>query len=395
MAELTENLRLQSLRFIVRYSPTEDEDDEFGDFRMEDDPYPHLYDATRLLLERCPELRHLYLQSGKFENVSEEELSSMVLRNCPQLDTFVYDNHQKPLFGYTDLDAGRRYQNMCVITNSRLVNGFVSILQHLRNNLKVLRLTSDGIRGASWKTLKDLGGFPHLKRLRIRGTYDFNVIRNIPTKSIIRILQMSPNVELLELEAIDLVDDALFDALGSMKHLIHLQLACCHRINIPGLQRFASTTVSLQSLDIVEHVTDCTRKTTHHLAEDMITALSGLRELRKLCLSHFNAPITITRSFVDDLKSSVLSTARMDTVLDGDEAAVILANVPSIEYIELRGCESRMDKKQNMATLRERTRPILIVNNSRSGKETFNRALDGAVTYNSTQHLLLPFFLRA
>lgn len=162
MAELTENLRLQSLRFIVRYSPTEDEDDEFGDFRMEDDPYPHLYDATRLLLERCPELRHLYLQSGKFENVSEEELSSMVLRNCPQLDTFVYDNHQKPLFGYTDLDAGRRYQNMCVITNSRLVNGFVSILQHLRNNLKVLRLTSDGIRGASWKTLKDLGGFPHL-----------------------------------------------------------------------------------------------------------------------------------------------------------------------------------------------------------------------------------------
>lgn len=162
MAELTENLRLQSLRFIVRYSPTEDEDDEFGDFRMEDDPYPHLYDATRLLLERCPELRHLYLQSGKFENVSEEELSSMVPRNCPQLDTFVYDNHQKPLFGYTDLDAGRRYQNMCVITNSRLVNGFVSILQHLRNNLKVLRLTSDGIRGASWKTLKDLGGFPHL-----------------------------------------------------------------------------------------------------------------------------------------------------------------------------------------------------------------------------------------
>lgn len=95
MAELTENLRLQSLRFIVRHSPTEDEDDEFGDFRMEDDPYPHLYDATRLLLERCPELRHLYLQSGKFENVSEEELSSMVLRNCPQLDTFVYDNHQK------------------------------------------------------------------------------------------------------------------------------------------------------------------------------------------------------------------------------------------------------------------------------------------------------------
>lgn len=69
---------------------------------------------------------------------------------------------RKPLFGYTDLDAGRRYQNMCVITKSRLVNGFVSILQHLRNNLKVLRLTSDGIRGASWKTLKDLGGFPHL-----------------------------------------------------------------------------------------------------------------------------------------------------------------------------------------------------------------------------------------
>lgn len=231
--------------------------------------------------------------------------------------------------------------------------------------------------------------------MRIRGTYDFNVIRNIPTKSIIRILQTSPNVELLELEAIDLVDDALFDALGSMKHLIHLQLACCHRINIPGLQRFASTTASLQSLDIVEHVTDCTRKTTHHLVEDMITALSGLRELRKLCLSHFNAPITITRSFVDDLKSSVLSTARMDTVLDGDEAAVILANVPSIEYIELRGCESRMDKKQNMATLRERTRPILIVNNSCSGKETFNRVLGGAVTYNSTQHLLLPFFLRA
>lgn len=82
MAGLPDKLQLQTLGFRVQRSYSYEED-----FVLVGPPFPYLYDATRLLLERCPQLRHLFLYSRNFEDVSDDELSETVLRHCPQLTT--------------------------------------------------------------------------------------------------------------------------------------------------------------------------------------------------------------------------------------------------------------------------------------------------------------------
>lgn len=57
MAGLIDNLQMQTLWFMVKYFFYETPFD--GGFL--EGPFPHLYDAMRLLLERCPQLQHLYV----------------------------------------------------------------------------------------------------------------------------------------------------------------------------------------------------------------------------------------------------------------------------------------------------------------------------------------------
>lgn len=73
-----------------------------------------------------------------------------------------------------------------------------------------------------WRILNGLGGFPRLRHLHLTESYKINDISNIANKTALSVLQMSPNIETLELDMIDLTDDAMLDTLASMKHLTYL-----------------------------------------------------------------------------------------------------------------------------------------------------------------------------
>lgn len=156
---------------------------------------------------------------------------------------------------------------------------------------------------AKWEILKNLGGFPRLKRLHLRGTTNFG---SMPKEAIVCLLQMAPNIETLELDMIHSLDDAVFNILGSMKRLMNLQLKACHGTDIPALQRFASTTVSLQSVDFIQHpITRPDYRRIQQPTEKVMEALSQIRELWKLRLNQCD-PGTISDKFVDSLKKHLI-----------------------------------------------------------------------------------------
>lgn len=156
---------------------------------------------------------------------------------------------------------------------------------------------------AKWEILKNLGGFPRLKRLHLRGITNFG---SMPKEAIVCLLQMAPNIETLELDMIHLLDDAVFNILGSMKRMMNLQLKACHGTDIPALQRFASTTVSLQSVDFIQHpITRPDYRRIQQPTEKVMEALSQIRELWKLRLNQCD-PGTISDKFVDSLKKHLI-----------------------------------------------------------------------------------------
>lgn len=147
MAELPDNLRLQTFIFgVCRSSGPIDADELY------EKPYPYFYDAICLLLERCPELRHIYLYSDNVDNVNEVEFSNMVLRHCPQLASFRYDRYTHSILGFPMLAKRITSRDTCIIARSKHVNGFLPILQHLRDNLA---------------NTKRVGRFPTIKTLAL------------------------------------------------------------------------------------------------------------------------------------------------------------------------------------------------------------------------------------
>lgn len=370
MAGLIDNLQMQTLWFMVKYFFYETPFD--GDFL--EGPFPHLYDAMRLLLERCPQLQHLYVYSSSFEDVSDDELSRTLLRHYPRLATFSYDTDIQPLLGWYE---PARFKDVCILTQCRLINGFLPILQHLCFNMQDLRLDSSAVKGTKWEIVKSLGGFPHLRRLHLKGNHR---IGDIPNATIVCLLETSPSIETLIWDMVHLFDDAVFDTLGSMKSLICLELSCCHKINIPGLQRFASTTISLRSVHFRQFSIICDGLCIHQSIEQVMIALSEIRQLRQLRLSNYGAG-AISENFVDNLKSASLLTVHMLDIRDAHEAVLKLARIPSIDYITV-DYRSKLDKEKTMAILKERTTPLLIVKDHRRLTEQEMKLLPTVININ-------------
>lgn len=80
-------------------------------------------------------LSGIYLYSDNVDNVNEVEFSNMVLRHCPQLASFGYDRYTHSILGFPMLAKRITSRDTCIIARSKHVNGFLPILQHLRDNL--------------------------------------------------------------------------------------------------------------------------------------------------------------------------------------------------------------------------------------------------------------------
>lgn len=152
-------------------------------------------------------LSGIYLYSDNVDNVNEVEFSNMVLRHCPQLASFGFDRYTHSILGFPMLAKRITSRDTCIIARTKHVNGFLPILQHLRDNLA---------------NTKRVGRFRTIKTLALDRKLQINDISNIANKTALSVLQMSPNIETLELDMIDLTDDAMLDTLASMKHLTYL-----------------------------------------------------------------------------------------------------------------------------------------------------------------------------